>query len=98
MHVPEGVTHGPLRTPTAPAAHGRGPPAVEAPILRTEALTMRFGGLTALNGVSLVRKSVGKGRGVDLAVHGLLNKKSTLHYIHQTTKIVAIVSTISRYR
>jgi branched-chain amino acid transport system ATP-binding protein len=42
-----------MRTPTAPAAHGRGPSAMDAPILHTEALTMRFGGLTALNRVSL---------------------------------------------
>jgi len=34
---------------TAPAADGRG----AAPILQTEGLTVRFGGLTALNGVSL---------------------------------------------
>ena len=38
---------------TAPAADGRGRPAMDAPIFRTEALTMRFGGLTALNKVSI---------------------------------------------
>jgi len=38
---------------TAPAADGRGRPAVDGPIFRTEALSMRFGGLTALNKVSI---------------------------------------------
>ena len=38
---------------TAPAADGRGRPAMDGPIFRTEALTMRFGGLTALNKVSI---------------------------------------------
>jgi branched-chain amino acid transport system ATP-binding protein len=38
---------------TAPAAAGRGPSSVENVLLRTEALTMRFGGLAALNRVSL---------------------------------------------
>jgi len=46
------VTDAPQRSTTAPAADGRGPSA-GAPILQTEALTMRFGGLTALNRVSL---------------------------------------------
>ncbi len=49
MHVP-GVTAsrpGPL---ASPAAGGRGG---AAPILRTDALTMRFGGLTAVNDVSV---------------------------------------------
>ena len=38
---------------TAPAADGRGRPAMGGPIFRTEALSMRFGGLTALNKVSI---------------------------------------------
>jgi branched-chain amino acid transport system ATP-binding protein len=38
--------------PTAPAADGRGASPAAA-ILRTEALTMQFGGLTALNNVSI---------------------------------------------
>jgi len=37
--------------PSAPADSGRG--AVASPILRTEGLTMRFGGLTAVNNVSI---------------------------------------------
>jgi branched-chain amino acid transport system ATP-binding protein len=47
------VTDAPSRGTTAPAVDGRGPSAADASILRTEALTMRFGGLTALNRVSL---------------------------------------------
>jgi len=46
------VTDAPKRSTTAPAADGRGPSA-GASILQTDALTMRFGGLTALNRVSL---------------------------------------------
>ena len=38
---------------TAPAGDGRGPSAAESATLRTEALTMRFGGLTAVNKVSI---------------------------------------------
>jgi branched-chain amino acid transport system ATP-binding protein len=38
---------------TAPAGDGRGPSADESAILRIERLVMRFGGLTALNQVSL---------------------------------------------
>ena len=38
---------------TAPAADGRGTSADRSAILTTEALTMRFGGLTALNRVSI---------------------------------------------
>jgi branched-chain amino acid transport system ATP-binding protein len=38
---------------TAPAGDGRGASSTDASILRTEGLTMRFGGLTALNQVSL---------------------------------------------
>ena len=38
---------------TAPAGNGRGRSAAESAILRTEALTMRFGGLAALNQVSI---------------------------------------------
>jgi branched-chain amino acid transport system ATP-binding protein len=38
---------------TAPAGDGRGPAAQPSAILRTEGLTMRFGGLTALNNVSI---------------------------------------------
>ncbi len=38
---------------TAPAGAGRGRPAAEGTILRTEALAMRFGGLAALNQVSI---------------------------------------------
>jgi branched-chain amino acid transport system ATP-binding protein len=37
----------------APAADGRGPSSAASALLRTEALTMRFGGLTAVNGVSI---------------------------------------------
>jgi branched-chain amino acid transport system ATP-binding protein len=39
--------------PTAPAADGRGTSADRSAILTTEGLTMRFGGLTALNRVSI---------------------------------------------
>jgi branched-chain amino acid transport system ATP-binding protein len=38
---------------TAPAGVGRGRPVAEGTILRTEALAMRFGGLAALNRVSI---------------------------------------------
>jgi len=38
---------------TAPAGNGRGPSAGTAAILRTEGLSMRFGGLAALNNVSV---------------------------------------------
>jgi branched-chain amino acid transport system ATP-binding protein len=38
---------------TAPAGDGRGRSVVDAAMLRTEGLSMRFGGLTALNRVSL---------------------------------------------
>ena len=38
---------------TAPAGNGRGPSAGSAAILRTEDLSMRFGGLAALNNVSV---------------------------------------------
>jgi branched-chain amino acid transport system ATP-binding protein len=38
---------------TAPAGNGRGPSSAPSPILRTEGLTMQFGGLTAVNQVSL---------------------------------------------
>jgi branched-chain amino acid transport system ATP-binding protein len=37
----------------APAADGRGPSSTAPATLRTEALTRRFGGLTAVNGVSI---------------------------------------------
>jgi len=47
------VTDAPQQGTTAPAADGRGRPAVDTALLRTEALTMRFGGLTALNKVSI---------------------------------------------
>jgi branched-chain amino acid transport system ATP-binding protein len=46
------VTDPRVTTPTAPAPDGRGPSG-HAVILRTEALSMRFGGLNALNRVSL---------------------------------------------
>jgi branched-chain amino acid transport system ATP-binding protein len=39
--------------PTAPAGSGRGPAVADPVILRTEALSMRFGGLSALNRVSI---------------------------------------------
>ena len=38
---------------TAPVDHGRGASSADAPLLSTERLTMRFGGLAALNNVSL---------------------------------------------
>ncbi|MBI1733731.1 MAG: ABC transporter ATP-binding protein [Candidatus Rokubacteria bacterium] len=38
---------------TAPAADGRGPSSAGPAVLRTEALTKRFGGLTAVNQVSI---------------------------------------------
>jgi branched-chain amino acid transport system ATP-binding protein len=38
---------------TAPAGDGRGAPSAHGAILRTEALSMRFGGLAALNNVSI---------------------------------------------
>ena len=41
------------RTPEAVAPAGNGQGAASGPILRTEGLTMRFGGLTAVNDVSL---------------------------------------------
>jgi branched-chain amino acid transport system ATP-binding protein len=47
------VTSAPLGGPTAPAGNGRGPSAADTAILRIEGLTMRFGGLAALNNVSL---------------------------------------------
>ena len=47
------MTAGPMSGATAPAADGRSRSALDEPILRTEALTMRFGGLTALNKISL---------------------------------------------
>src|SRR5262249_9801819 len=53
LHVPESVTSGSPRGSTAPAANGRGVSAPGAPILRIERLSMRFGGLNALNNVSL---------------------------------------------
>jgi branched-chain amino acid transport system ATP-binding protein len=37
----------------APAGHGRGPSSTDGAILRTEHLSMRFGGLAALNEVSI---------------------------------------------
>ena len=37
----------------APAPNGRGPARTDTPVLQTEALTMQFGGLTAVNRVSL---------------------------------------------
>jgi len=47
------VTSAPLEGATAPAGNGRGSSSGEAAILRIEGLTMRFGGLAALNNVSL---------------------------------------------
>jgi branched-chain amino acid transport system ATP-binding protein len=46
------VTGGPSELTTAPAP-GRGPSDASAPILRTEALTKQFGGLTAVSQVSI---------------------------------------------
>jgi len=47
------VTGARIEGTTAPAGDGRGASADRSAILRTERLTMRFGGLTALNEVSL---------------------------------------------
>jgi branched-chain amino acid transport system ATP-binding protein len=47
------VTDARLEGSTAPAGDGRGSSAGAGALLRTERLTMRFGGLAALNGVSL---------------------------------------------
>jgi len=47
------VTGGRLQGTTAPAGDGRGPSSADAAMLRTEGLTMRFGGLTAVNNVSI---------------------------------------------
>jgi branched-chain amino acid transport system ATP-binding protein len=47
------VTTGSLHGSTAPAGNGRGASASSAAILRIERLTMRFGGLAALNNVSM---------------------------------------------
>jgi branched-chain amino acid transport system ATP-binding protein len=47
------VTSAPLQGSTAPAGDGRGPSASSAAVLRIEGLTMRFGGLAALNNVSI---------------------------------------------
>src|SRR5205809_7812103 len=53
LYVPQGVTSARREGTTAPAGDGRGPSADRSAILRTEGLTMRFGGLAALNQVSL---------------------------------------------
>src|SRR4029077_4317221 len=50
--VPRGVTAASPPS-TAPAGNGRGASAGTAAILRTEGLSMRFGGLAALNNVSV---------------------------------------------
>jgi branched-chain amino acid transport system ATP-binding protein len=47
------VTSAPLEGATAPAGNGRGSSSGDAAILRIEGLTMRFGGLAALNNVSI---------------------------------------------
>jgi branched-chain amino acid transport system ATP-binding protein len=47
------VTTAPKQGSTAPAGNGRGASATDAAILRIEGLTMRFGGLAALNNVSI---------------------------------------------
>jgi branched-chain amino acid transport system ATP-binding protein len=47
------VTTAPKQGSTAPAGDGRGPSASQTAILRIEGLTMRFGGLAAMNNVSL---------------------------------------------
>jgi branched-chain amino acid transport system ATP-binding protein len=47
------VTTGSQEGSTAPAGNGRGASASSSAILRIEGLTMRFGGLTALNNVSV---------------------------------------------
>jgi branched-chain amino acid transport system ATP-binding protein len=46
------VTEAPQHS-TAPAGNGRGPAPADTPVLQTEALTMQFGGLSAVNRVSL---------------------------------------------
>jgi branched-chain amino acid transport system ATP-binding protein len=47
------VTNARGESAVAPAGDGRGPSGSDAAILQTEGLTMRFGGLTALNRVAL---------------------------------------------
>ncbi len=47
------MTTAPLQGSTAPAGNGRGPSATSEAILRIEGLSMRFGGLNALNNVSM---------------------------------------------
>jgi branched-chain amino acid transport system ATP-binding protein len=47
------VTSARLQGSTAPAGDGRGASSKDAAILRTEGLSMRFGGLAALNNVSI---------------------------------------------
>ena len=47
------MTTAPKQGSTAPAGDGRGPSASQTAILRIEGLTMRFGGLAAMNNVSL---------------------------------------------
>jgi branched-chain amino acid transport system ATP-binding protein len=47
------VTSAPLQSSTAPAGDGRGAAGTDATILRIEGLAMRFGGLAALNNVSM---------------------------------------------
>src|SRR5207247_4631955 len=51
LHIQQGVPPG--RLPEHGPPHGNGRGAVRPPILRTESLTVRFGGLTALNNVTL---------------------------------------------
>jgi len=46
------VTEAPQHS-AAPVGNGRGPAPTDTPVLQTEALTMQFGGLTAVNRVSL---------------------------------------------
>jgi branched-chain amino acid transport system ATP-binding protein len=47
------VTSTPIHGASAPAANGRGASSARDPILRIERLSMRFGGLNALNNVSI---------------------------------------------